>query len=79
MKVRTFEYDGRQFEVRTALVGQQHVVRVFENGAYANKVEYSVTLETALDAYPWDVVSELMDIAQKDFVRWSDWRKKQEA
>ncbi len=79
MTTKLFVYDGKTFEVITVLIGQQYVVRVFENGVHASKVAYGITLEIAQDAYPWDVVAEMVDLAEKDFIRWRDWQKEEAA
>lgn len=77
MKTKSFTYDGRSLEVRAARIDDQIVVRVFENGSPVNSINYSVSLETAVDALPWDLVADLMDTAEGDFIRWSEWLKEE--
>ena len=77
MKTKSFTYDGRSLEVRAARIDDQIVVRVFENGSPVNSINYSVSLETAVDALPWGLVADLMDTAEGDFIRWSEWLKEE--
>ena len=77
MKTKSFTYDGRQLEVRAMSNGLRCEVRVFEGKVPANGIKYEVTHEVAIDAVPWDLVAELMNTAQGDFVRWSDWLKEE--
>ena len=78
MRTKSFTYDERQLEVRAISNGHRCEVGVFEGEVPANGSKYEVTHEVAIDAMPWDLVAELMDTAQGDFVRWSDWRKEEE-
>lgn len=77
MKKQSFTYDGRHLEVKAACDNGDWSVRVFENSQPANGAVYSVSDETARDAKATglDLVSDLMNTAQADFTRWSDYLK----
>jgi hypothetical protein len=81
MTVRTspFTYDGRQLELRAVPQGQEYVVRVWENGATASHVSYTVSFITAFDAGDIDLVGNLMELAARDFIAWSEWQKREAA
>ncbi len=80
MKHKTFTYDDRTLDVVATLDGDTWRIQLFENGKPVNHVTYTVTGMTDYDArisQGMDCVSDLMKIAQTDFIRWSDWQKRQ--
>ena len=79
MNPAEFEYDGRTLEVRVVLDSQNWKISVFENGKRANGAVYSVSEQDAVDfkqTMGLDLVDELKKSAQNDFIRWSEWLKK---
>ena len=80
-RTKEFDYDGRTLSVAAEFDGEQWRVRVFENGKPATQVVYSVSGLTEIDArmsQGIDCVGSLIEIAEKDFVVWSDWLKREQ-
>src|SRR5579872_6824864 len=72
LKQTEFSHNGRKFEVRAGLSGNEIKVRVFENGERATAVVYSVTIETVFDAkmrgFSLNLADDLMTLAERDVV-----------
>jgi hypothetical protein len=67
---RTFQHDGKTYEIRIASDGATVRVRAFLNGRPANGFEYSVDIALLVDAvtqkYPPDLVETLVETAEGD-------------
>ena len=75
---KSFQYDGRTLDVISEFKDGEWRVQVYEGDKPANQVGYTVSGLTDLDARiakDVDCVENLMEIAEQDFVRWSDWLK----
>lgn len=80
-RTKEFDYDGRKLSVTAEFDGGEWKVRVLENGKPANRIVYSVSGLTELDArmsQGIDCVGSLIEIAEKDFVSWSEWLKREQ-
>jgi len=80
-RTKEFDYDGRTLNVTATFDSGEWRVRVLENGNPANQIVYSVSGLTEFDArmsLGVDCVSSLIEIAEKDFVVWSDWLKREQ-
>jgi len=77
MRKSSFSYDGRFLEVRAASSNGDWSICVFEHGSLATWAVYTVADEIASDASGrgLDVVGDLMNTAEGDFIKWSDFLK----
>lgn len=77
MKPNEFEYDGRTLEVRAIPVGSEFQFRVFESERPVGVTTHHLpdNLRFELVAKHIDVISQLQQMAQDDFIRWSEWIK----
>lgn len=63
-----FMHDGKEFEIRTAIIGDHHCVKVFLNGENVSPT-YSVDFETHADYFAQHqkrLVDNLKSIAKSD-------------
>src|ERR1700674_3099062 len=72
-KATTFEHGGKVYEVRAIPTLNGWKVRIFVEGIPANGFTYSVDSEVyqdaAIDGVPEDLVTGLMETAERDFRR----------
>ncbi len=65
---RSFEHEGKTFEVREAVLDDRYAVKVFLDGSQVSP-EYSATLEVGQDYFSQHkarIVEELVKIAEND-------------
>lgn len=63
-----FMHDGKEFEIRTAIIGDRHCVKVFLNGEVVSPT-YSVDFETHADYFSQhqeSLIENLKSIAKSD-------------
>jgi hypothetical protein len=83
MEKKEFEYDGKQYEVRSWLQddNETYKVKVFTDNKPANGYNYSVSLENVQDAkrdkYPQNLLKDLIELAEKDIreKKWEEYLK----
>ena len=74
---KDFEYDGRKLSAQATEIGGGYEVKVYEEGSPVGRVTYTVTWEVKTDMAMkgYDALGLLLQTAQDDFVRSSDWLK----
>ena len=73
LKTIPFDYADRNLEVRASFADDEWKVAIFEKGIRANFVIYSVVYGTE------EQIDYLMNLAKDDFIKWSDYIRKQTA
>lgn len=70
MNEREFEFEGKNYKVRSWEVDSIYKVRVFFDGKPANGYCYTVEIEDNIEAkkgkYPVDLLKDLMELAEQD-------------